>query len=88
MNYSWYSQSPTPTSPDSIQQILAFGNLDAILNLKKEISKEKLSQVFLDHPKKIYTKPSLNFIQKFILHIDSQINELQYLKNAPRSTRF
>lgn len=87
MNYSWYSQVSDQISADKVQQALAYGSLDEIMLLKKEIGEEKLSQIFLNHPKKLYSKSSLNFIQKFILHLDNQINEVQYLKDAPRNIR-
>jgi hypothetical protein len=87
MNYSWYSQTNDPNSSDAVQQILAYGNLDEILSLRKKMGREKLRQVFIEHPKKVYSASSLHFIQKFILHIDKPFDEQQYLKNTPRYIR-
>ena len=87
MNYSWYTEPSNINSPDLIHQILAYGKLEEILNLRKKEGREKLSQLFLSHPKNVYSAPSLHFIKKFILGIDGQLDEKKYLKNAPRYIR-
>ncbi len=83
MNYTWYTNTKSKKSPDTIHQILAFGSLSDIRSLKKIVGREKLKALFLKYPKKIYTAPLLNFVKNIILHISS-IDEKKYLKNTPR----
>ena len=83
MNYTWYTNTKSKKSPDTIHQILAFGSLSDIRSLKKIIGREKLKALFLKYPKKIYSAPLLNFVKNIILHISS-IDEKKYLKNTPR----
>ncbi len=85
MNRSWYTPSPNTESPDGIHQILAFGTLDDIRDLKKTIGETKIKELFLSHPKKVYSSSAFNFIKNFILHIGSSIDEQQYLKTTPRN---
>jgi len=87
MNRSWYTNTTNERSPDTIHQILAFGTLDDIRTLKKAIGEGRLKELFLRYPKKIYTMPVLNFIKNFILHINTSIDEQDYLKYTPRRTR-
>jgi len=87
MNYSWYTEPSNINSADTIHQILAYGKLEEVLSLRKKEGREKLCQVFLTHPKKVYSPSSLYFIKKFILGIDEQLDEKKYLKNAPRYIR-
>lgn len=82
----WYSKADL-NSPDSVHQILMFGDLKEIEFLKKTISRDKLKELFLFFPKKIYTPSSLNFIKNFILGINTPIDEQKYLKTTPRSVR-
>lgn len=86
-SYSWYNMNSSLDSPDFIHQILAFGTLEDILDLRKKLGLKKLREVFLEQPKKVYTKSGLNFISKFILGITSSFDEARLLKNAPRNTR-
>lgn len=83
-NHVWYSLTD-PDSPDSVHQTLMYGNLEDIKSLKKTLGYIKLKELFLKFPKKIYTKPALNFIKNFILRINTRIDEQKYLKNTPRS---
>ena len=84
MNYSWYTEPSNINSSDTIHQILAYGKLEEILNLRKKEGREKLNQLFLTHPKKVYSSSSFYFIKKFILGIDGQLDDQKYLKNSPR----
>ena len=83
----WYSSKADLHSPDSIHQILMFGDLKEIEGLKKTIGRDKLKALFLSYPKKIYTSSALNFIKNFILGIDTPIDEQKYLKVTPRPVR-
>lgn len=83
----WYSSKEDIKSPDTIHQILMFGKLSEIQTLKKKVGESKIKEIFLHFPKKIYTHASLNFIKKFILKIQTSIDEQKYLKTAPRIVR-
>ena len=85
-NYSWYTNKPTKKSPDNIHQILAFGSIKDILNIKKTLGENTLANIFLQKPKKVYSNSTFNFITKFILHIKN-IDEQKYLKSTSRHTR-
>ena len=86
MNYSWYSNSSDSNSPDNMHQILAYGSLQDILSTRKNVGQEQLAKIFLEHPKKVYTQASFNFIRKFVLGLDREIDSERYLKDAPRYT--
>jgi hypothetical protein len=87
MNRVWYSSRAKLNSPDTIHQILMFGNLSEIKSLKKELGELNLKKLFLNYPKKIYTASALNFIKNYILGIQSSIDEQKYLKYTPRAIR-
>ena len=82
----WYAKADLK-SPDSIHQVLMFGDLKEIKSLKKTIGQDKVKELFLAFPKKVYTHPALNFIKNFILDINTPIDEQKYLKITPRSVR-
>lgn len=83
----WYSTKSDIKSPDTIHQILMFGKLSEIQSIKKKIGEAKLKEIFLSFPKKVYTNAALNFIKKFILGIQTSIDEQKYLKTTPRIIR-
>ena len=85
--HTWYSKEASLDSPDTLHQILAFGTLDELKELKKEVGEQKLKEIFITYPKKIYTPQSLSFIKKFILHITRPIDDNKYFKHTPRYTR-
>lgn len=85
--YSWYKQKDSLSSPDTLHQILAFGSLKDILSARKKVGIQKMRQLFLQKPKKVYTKSGLHFITKFILGFNTPIEEKKLLKDAPRYTR-
>lgn len=86
-SYIWHSYSTDLRAPDTIHHILAFGTLADIRHLKQTVGEKEVKKVFLQNPKKIYSRPSLNFITKFILHISSPFYEDHYLKYTPRDLR-
>ncbi|HUD44256.1 MAG TPA: hypothetical protein VMR41_01805 [Patescibacteria group bacterium] len=86
-NFSWYTNNSSVDSPDAIHQILAFGSLDDIKSLKRTLGEDKLIDLFLQYPKKVYTSPALNFIKNFILHIPSSLDDQKYLKFTSRNIR-
>lgn len=84
MKSVWYSNKADINSPDAIHQILMYGNLKEIKSLKKTLGEKKVKELFLSHPKKVYTAPALNFIKNFVLNIQTPIDEQKYLKTTPR----
>ena len=82
--YTWHTSHPDGNSPGTIHQVLAYGNLDSLVGIKKGLGEEKLKEVFLQKPQKVYTASALNFVTKFILHIQQPIDETRYLKTTPR----
>jgi negative regulator of genetic competence, sporulation and motility len=87
MNRSWYTDTADKKSPDTVHQILAFGTLEDIRSLKKAVGEAKIRELFINYPKKVYSRSLLEFVKKFILHIRNQVDEEKYLKYTPRSTR-
>jgi len=86
-NYTWYSNSGSLESADTIHQILAFGTLSDFRELKAKVGEQKLQKIFVTYPKKVYTPQSLSFIMRFILHISDPVDERRYLKHTPRYPR-
>ena len=80
----WYSTTANTQSPDTVHQILVYGTLLEIKSLKKTVGEKRVREFFLNHPKKIYTPPTLNFIKNFVLDIKIPIDEQKYLKTTPR----
>lgn len=87
VNQVWYSPRTDIKSPDTVHQILVFGTLEDIQTLKKTIGETTVKNLFLQHPKKVYTASALNFIKNFILKLHSPLDEQKYLKYTPRTTR-
>ncbi|MDO8570424.1 MAG: hypothetical protein Q7R97_02465 [Candidatus Daviesbacteria bacterium] len=87
MKNVWYSNSAEMNSSDTVHQILMYGNLQEIKSLKETLGEKKVKELFLSHPKKVYTAPALNFIKNFVLQIPTQIDEQKYLKSTPRNIR-
>jgi len=83
----WYSPQSDINSPDTVHQTLMYGSLKDIKNLKNSLKKEDIKKIFLNHPKKIYTASTLNFIKNMILRIKTPIDEQKYLKFTPRNIR-
>lgn len=84
MKYSWYTNIDDSTSADSIHQVLAFGSLDDIRHLREKVGIKKINELFLQHPKKVYTLSALNFIKNFVLKITTAVDEQKYIKSIPR----
>ena len=43
--YTWWTDKPDINNPGTIHQILAYGNLEALKDLKKNLGEQKLKQV-------------------------------------------
>ena len=63
-----------------INQVLMFGNLEEIKELKKEYGENEVRRVFVEQPTKVYSKPAFNLIKNFILKIDTQLDMQKYVK--------
>ena len=61
-----------------------YGTLKEIKFLEKTLGKDRIKELFLGHPKKVYTASALNFVKNFVLGIAKLIDEQKYLKYAPR----
>lgn len=83
---SWYNNNLSLSSPDVIHQVLAFGTLHDLQALKKKLGANRLREIFLNNPKKIYNPRLLNFIKNYFLDINEPINDNKYLKSTPRIT--
>lgn len=86
-NYTWYNPKLDLSKPDAIQQVLAYGTIEEIDELKKLTGEEKLKKIFLTFPSKIYRPENLNFIKNHLLKIKEPIDEARYLKDTLRSPR-
>ncbi len=55
-----------------IHQVLMYGDFDQIRWLFNTYSKERIVDVFLNKPQKVYTREALNYVNKFILGLDDK----------------
>lgn len=86
-NYSWYKKNVKINYPDTLHQVLIYGNLEDIKAMNIQLGQAYVRDTFLNYPKKAYTRASFNFISKFILKIENTVNEKLYLKDTPRYIR-
>lgn len=86
-SYSWYKQKPDPCSADFLHQTLVYGKLEEAHSLVHSLGKKRAQTLFIKHPKKLYTRPALNFIKNFLLELEQPLNEVSYLKTTPRVVR-
>jgi hypothetical protein len=82
--YVWHRKNEKIGTPDSIHHVLAYGDLDDARRLISSIGRAKLRRQFIEHPKKLYTLSSLNFIKNYLLGITEDVKDDAYLKNTPR----
>jgi len=85
--YIWHKKDAELTHPDTIHHILAYGTIDDIIQVQKKLGNNFVKDVFIKNPKNIYSKKSLNFIKKFMLHINQEINDEKYLKSTLRNIK-
>ena len=64
-----------------IHQVLSFGDIDEIRWLFKNYSLGEIKIVFINTPKRIYTRPVFLFIKDFILKIKTGLDEKKYVKS-------
>jgi len=70
-----------------IHQVLSYGSIGDIKILFKIYSRNEIEEVFIDFPKKIYTRPVFLFLKDFLLKINSGLEENKYVKSFTRSVR-
>ena len=85
-NYVWYNKKLDLDKVEAIHQVLAFGTIEEINELKQRLGEKRLKFVFLNHPFKIYRPENLNFVKNFLLQIEESIDEKRYLRDTLRST--
>lgn len=83
--YTWYNREAKLDNPETIHQIMSLGEIDEIRELKQAIGLEKIKRAYLEHPKKVYSRPVLNFISCYILKNQEKFDEQKFLKNTPRN---
>lgn len=65
-----------------IHQTLMHGSLEQIKQVINFYSLHEVIKVFVNHPRKIYTKPAFNFIKNFILKLkEKKLNDNLYVKS-------
>ncbi|MCX6384849.1 MAG: hypothetical protein NTV16_10325 [Actinobacteria bacterium] len=64
-----------------IHQVLSFGDIDEIRWLFKNYSLDEVKIVFINTPKRIYTRPVFLFIKDYILKIKTGLDEKKYVKS-------
>jgi len=83
--YTWYAQNLELANPEVIHNILMYGSLEDIIKLRKDLGAATVDDAFINHPKKIYSKPAYYFIKHYIIKSDIELDESKYLKTAPRT---
>lgn len=64
-----------------IHQVLSYGNLRQIKWLFKLYPSKEIEEVFLKHPKKVYSAPVFYFVKNFILELkEKKLPEKRYVK--------
>lgn len=66
-----------------IHQVLMYGDLKDIKWLFDTYSREKVREVFVEHPKKVYTRPAFSYVKEAALGLgDVKIAEDKYVRTA------
>lgn len=65
-----------------VNQVLMYGNLDEIKDLKESYGVDEIRKIFIEKPSQIYTKPAFNLIKNFILKIDTNLDSGRYIKSV------
>ena len=64
-----------------IHQVLSFGDIEEIKWLFKKYTLDEIKMVFINVPKRIYTRPVFLFIKEYILKINTKLEEKNYVKS-------
>lgn len=63
-----------------IHQVLMYGSLDQINWLKSVYRIGEMKEVFLGHPRRIYTPQAFNFVKNYLLGIKAELSEEKYAR--------
>lgn len=64
-----------------IHQVLMYGDLRDIKWLFDTYSRDKVQEIFIKHPKKVYTLPAFNFVKDIVLDLgDKKLKEDRYAR--------
>jgi hypothetical protein len=64
-----------------IHQVLSFGDIEEIRWLFKNYTLDEIKMVFINIPKRIYTRPVFLFVKEYILKINTGLDEKNYVKS-------
>ena len=64
-----------------IHQVLFFGDIKEIKWLFKNYTLDEIKMVFINIPKRIYTRPVFLFVKEYILKINTGLDEKNYVKS-------
>jgi hypothetical protein len=67
-----------------IHQVLSYGDIDEIKLLLEFYSPEEVRNIFINFPKRIYTKPVFLFIKNYLLRVNKKLDEKYYVKSFSR----
>jgi len=66
-----------------VHQILMYGDLKSIKWLFDTYSRKGVAEVFINHPKKMYTPSAFNFAKDIVLGLeDSEFEEDRYVRTS------
>ena len=70
-----------------IHQVLSYGDIGEIKLLLKIYSLKEIKDIFLNFPKKIYTKPVFLFVKNYLLKINKELDEKYYVKSFSKCVK-
>ena len=82
--FTWYNQKSQLDNPETIHQIMSFGEIDDIKKMEQLIGIKKIKELYLKYPK-VYSRSVFLFINNYILKTKEPIDEQKYLKNTSRN---
>ncbi|MEK7664669.1 MAG: hypothetical protein AAB361_00845 [Patescibacteria group bacterium] len=66
-----------------IHQVLSYGNIKQIKSLFKIYKSREIIDVFVNHPRKIYSPAVFNFVKNFILNLKKEnLTAEKYVKTS------
>lgn len=83
--YTWYNRKAELDNPETIHQIMSFGEIDDIREMEQLIGMKKVKELYLKYPKNVYSRSVFLFINNYILKTEEPIDERKYLKNTSRN---
>ena len=70
-----------------IHQVLSYGDIDDIKLLSKIYTLKEMKNIFLNFPKKIYTRPIYLFVKNYLLKINKELGEKYYVKSFSKCVK-